>query len=65
MWPSRLQVARPDQSDKASFTLDRQPDQAVHARMCMQDDHVLVFDRAGRLVDIASRMGTARTLSLS
>jgi hypothetical protein len=33
--------------------------------MRMQDDHVLVFDRAGRLVDIDSTMGTARTLSLS
>jgi hypothetical protein len=50
-----------DGTVRASVTFD----QDVHERMRMQDDHVLVFDRSGRLVDIDSTMGTARMLSLS
>ena len=46
---------------RASVTFE----QAAHARMRLQDNHVLVFDRAGRLVDLDCTTGTATTLSLS
>lgn len=40
-------------------------DHADHPRLRLQDEHFLVFDRAGRLVDIDRQDGTVTTLSLS
>lgn len=54
-------MATADGTIRASVTLV----QADDARMRLQDDHCLVFDRAGRLVDIDCTDGSATTLLLS
>lgn len=54
-------MATADGTTRATVTFT----QTDHARIRMQDDHFLAFDRVGRLVDIDSRDGTVTTLSLS
>ncbi len=46
---------------KAIVTME----QADNVRVCVQGDHILVFDRAGRLLDIDSLSGQVQTHSLS
>ncbi|MES2295788.1 MAG: bpX6 domain-containing protein [Pseudomonadota bacterium] len=46
---------------KARVTMAR----SVEPRICMQGDHILMFDQAGRLVDIDISSGALKTLSLS